>query len=87
MNIWTPCIGRCSTTYGDDVCRGCKRYWYEVVNWNRMTKEQKLIIKERLKVQKETVDSVFADSKASKKQKDEYLYNIAKESFKSIHRK
>ncbi|MEC9132488.1 MAG: DUF1289 domain-containing protein, partial [Pseudomonadota bacterium] len=21
----TPCVGICSTTYGDLVCRGCKR--------------------------------------------------------------
>ena len=30
----TPCIGICSTTYGDLVCRGCKRFAHEVVGWN-----------------------------------------------------
>ena len=31
----TPCIGICSTTsLGDRVCRGCKRYGFEVINWN-----------------------------------------------------
>lgn len=32
--IKTPCIGICSTTsVGDFVCRGCKRYSFEVINW------------------------------------------------------
>lgn len=31
----TPCIGICSTTsFGDSVCRGCKRYSFEVIHWN-----------------------------------------------------
>lgn len=34
-NIKTPCLGICSTTsLGDLVCRGCKRYSFEVINWN-----------------------------------------------------
>ena len=33
--VKTPCIGICSTTsFGDVVCRGCKRYAFEVINWN-----------------------------------------------------
>lgn len=33
--IKTPCIGICSTTsFGDPVCRGCKRYAFEVIGWN-----------------------------------------------------
>ena len=34
----TPCVGICSTTYGDDVCRGCKRFSFEVINWNAFTR-------------------------------------------------
>lgn len=30
----TPCVGICSTVYGDDVCRGCKRTSSEVIAWN-----------------------------------------------------
>lgn len=30
----SPCIGVCSTTYGDLVCRGCNRFAHEVVQWN-----------------------------------------------------
>lgn len=34
-SIKTPCLGICSTTsLGDVVCRGCKRYSFEVINWN-----------------------------------------------------
>lgn len=33
--VKTPCIGICSTTsLGDRVCRGCKRYGFEVIGWN-----------------------------------------------------
>ncbi|MCF8976542.1 DUF1289 domain-containing protein, partial [Pseudomonas edaphica] len=28
--IKTPCVGLCSTVYGDLVCRGCKRFHHEV---------------------------------------------------------
>ena len=31
----TPCLGICSTTYGDDVCKGCKRFVHEVISWNK----------------------------------------------------
>jgi predicted Fe-S protein YdhL (DUF1289 family) len=34
-SVKTPCIGICSTTsFGDLVCRGCKRYGFEVIRWN-----------------------------------------------------
>ena len=34
-DVKTPCIGICSTTsLGDRVCRGCKRYAVEVIAWN-----------------------------------------------------
>ena len=36
----TPCIGLCSTVYGDTVCRGCKRYDYEIIDWNTYNEEQ-----------------------------------------------
>ena len=30
----TPCIGTCSTVFGDEVCRGCRRYLHEIQAWN-----------------------------------------------------
>ena len=46
--IKTPCIGVCSTGIGDSVCRGCKRFAHEVIDWNTYTEEQKRIIDDRL---------------------------------------
>jgi predicted Fe-S protein YdhL (DUF1289 family) len=34
-------VGICSTTYGDLVCRGCKRFAHEIVSWNGYDAEQK----------------------------------------------
>ncbi len=47
-SIRTPCIGICSTGIGDSVCRGCKRFAHEVIDWNAYTHEQRLIIAQRL---------------------------------------
>lgn len=46
--VKTPCIGVCSTGIGDDVCRGCKRFSHEVIDWNAYSHEQRLVIAERL---------------------------------------
>jgi predicted Fe-S protein YdhL (DUF1289 family) len=46
--VKTPCIGVCSTGIGDTVCRGCKRFSHEVINWNSYTEGQKRIIDKRL---------------------------------------
>lgn len=45
----TPCVGICSTTYGDLVCRGCKRFAHEVRGWNGYSHEQQEAIWTRLK--------------------------------------
>lgn len=44
----TPCIGLCSTTYGDSVCRGCKRFAHEIIDWNRYNESQKTAVITRL---------------------------------------
>ena len=44
----TPCIGICSTTYGDVVCRGCKRFAHEIDQWNGYGDEQRGLVWERL---------------------------------------
>jgi predicted Fe-S protein YdhL (DUF1289 family) len=46
--VKTPCIGVCSTGIGDTVCRGCKRFSHEVIDWNSYTLVQKRIIDQRL---------------------------------------
>ncbi|WOX05413.1 DUF1289 domain-containing protein [Microbulbifer pacificus] len=45
--VRTPCIGVCSTGIGDNVCRGCKRFAHEVIDWNAYSEEQRRIIAER----------------------------------------
>jgi uncharacterized protein len=37
----TPCIAICSTSQGDDVCRGCGRSFSEVQHWPGMTPAEK----------------------------------------------
>jgi predicted Fe-S protein YdhL (DUF1289 family) len=51
----TPCLGICSTTYGDDVCRGCKRFIHEVINWNSYSNDEKEIVNSRLEEFKATI--------------------------------
>lgn len=48
ISVKTPCIGVCSTGIGDSVCRGCKRFAHEVIDWNSYTESQKRIIDRRL---------------------------------------
>ena len=44
----SPCIGFCSTVYGDDVCRGCNRFFEEVVNWQSLALSQRDAAMERV---------------------------------------
>ena len=46
--VKTPCIGVCSTGIGDSVCRGCKRFSHEVIDWNAYTAAQKRAVDGRL---------------------------------------
>ena len=53
-SVKTPCIGVCSTVFGDEVCRGCKRFQHEIIEWNSyQDKEKKLVLNrlEGLKIQ------------------------------------
>jgi predicted Fe-S protein YdhL (DUF1289 family) len=44
----TPCVGICSTTYGDLVCRGCKRFAHEIIAWNGYDEDQRERVWRRL---------------------------------------
>jgi predicted Fe-S protein YdhL (DUF1289 family) len=49
QGIKTPCIGICSTTsVGDAICRGCKRFSFEVIDWNSYTNEEKQAVLDRV---------------------------------------
>jgi uncharacterized protein len=47
----TPCAGRCSTVFGDAVCRGCRRFNHEVIRWNTFSAEQHTAVWRRLDAQ------------------------------------
>lgn len=57
----SPCIGICSTVYGDNICRGCKRNYREVIDWNRYDEQEKQQIYQRLQQQIEQVVATFID--------------------------
>ncbi|WP_111412051.1 DUF1289 domain-containing protein [Billgrantia lactosivorans] len=39
--IASPCVGLCSTTLGDPVCRGCQRTDDEICAWMALSTEQR----------------------------------------------
>jgi predicted Fe-S protein YdhL (DUF1289 family) len=51
----TPCVGRCSTSLGDDICKGCYRTYKEVIDWNGCTDEQKSQILLNVKKRKDVL--------------------------------
>jgi predicted Fe-S protein YdhL (DUF1289 family) len=57
--IDTPCVGVCSTVYGDDICRGCKRTSDEVIDWNLLTAQQKSAVYDRLAAHADEIVSQF----------------------------
>lgn len=60
-SVKTPCIGVCSTVFGDEVCRGCKRFQNEVINWNGYQDSQKIAVLSRL----ESLKTQIMESKIS----------------------
>lgn len=48
-SVKTPCIGICSTTsLGDKICRGCKRFNFEVIHWNQYSDPEKRAVLKRI---------------------------------------
>ena len=50
--VKTPCVGICSTVFGDQVCRGCKRFDHEVIEWNGYSDIEKETVWNRLEALK-----------------------------------
>ena len=71
----TPCLGICSTTFGDEVCKGCKRFSHEIVSWTKYSLEEREIVNDRLEKFKvqilqhrfEIVDQDLFESKLEEK--------------------
>lgn len=57
----TPCVGLCSTTYGDDVCRGCLRPVAAVLDWSSYTQEQKDSTQLKIEAQVENVLKLYIE--------------------------
>ncbi len=57
----TPCVGICSTTYGDLVCRGCKRFAHEIVGWNTYSDEQRTRVWQRLRSLRDASTASFVE--------------------------
>jgi predicted Fe-S protein YdhL (DUF1289 family) len=55
----TPCVGICSTTYGDLVCRGCNRFAHEIVAWNGYSDDQRSRVWERLLSLRDAATALF----------------------------
>lgn len=47
----TPCIAICSTSQGDDTCKGCGRSFDEVQHWPGMTPGEKRAVWRRITLQ------------------------------------
>jgi predicted Fe-S protein YdhL (DUF1289 family) len=48
VRIFSPCRGICTTTtVGSIYCRGCHRYWKDVISWNAMDDGEKIMAMKR----------------------------------------
>jgi uncharacterized protein len=57
----TPCVGICSTTYGDLICRGCKRFAHEIVAWNAYSDDQRERVWDRLRALRDQATAAFVE--------------------------
>ena len=61
IKLRTPCVGICSTIYGDEICRGCVRTYQEIIHWNGFSDEQKQATLDRLEKQTHQVVKKYID--------------------------
>ena len=75
----TPCIGICSTTFGDDVCKGCKRFSHEITNWGKFSTEERAVVNSRLEQFKTTIlqeKFTISDSELFESKMNEFSINF-----------
>jgi len=48
----SPCIAICSTTAGDDICRGCGRTLEEISNWIFMGPDEREVVWRRIETER-----------------------------------
>ena len=61
IKLRTPCVGICSTIYGDEICRGCVRTYQEIIHWNGFSDEKKQATLDRLEKQTHQVVKKYID--------------------------
>ena len=74
----TPCIGICSTTFGYDVCKGCKRFSYEITNWGKFSSDERALVNSRLEQFKATIleeKFIISDSNLFESKMNEFSIN------------
>ena len=75
----TPCIGICSTTFGDDVCKGCKRFSHEITNWGKFSTDERAVVNSRLEQFKITLleeKFTISDSELFESKMNEFSINF-----------
>ena len=75
----TPCIGICSTTFGDDVCKGCKRFSHEITNWGTFSTDERAVVNSRLEQFKTTIleeKFTISDSELFESKMNEFSINF-----------
>ena len=75
----TPCIGICSTTFGDDVCKGCKRFSHEITNWGKFSTDERAVVNSRLEQFKITIleeKFTISDSNLFESKMNEFSINF-----------
>ena len=75
----TPCIGICSTTFGDDVCKGCKRFSHEITNWGKFSSDERAVVNSRLEQFKITIleeKLIISDSNLFESKMNEFSINF-----------
>lgn len=55
----SPCVGLCSTTYGDDICRGCLRTLDEVLHWRTKSVQEHAAYYQRLSEKSSYIINVY----------------------------
>ena len=75
----TPCIGICSTTFGDDVCKGCKRFSHEITDWGKFSTDERAVVNSRLEQFKATIleeKFTISDSELFESKMNEFSINF-----------
>ena len=75
----TPYIGICSTTFGDDVCKGCKRFSHEITNWGKFSTDERAVVNSRLEQFKTTIleeKFTISDSELFESKMNEFSINF-----------